>query len=183
MLLQLKVPIGPEEWDEDKEEFIPPPYITIEMEHTLVTISKWESKWRKAFLSKREKTSEEWIDYFKTMIVTPNINDNICDYMTEQNITDINNYIESPMSATYIQADDTGAPNKDVVTSELIYYWMTAHNIPFEECQHWHLNRLLTLIRVCNEKNAPPDKKRRKPNIEKRRAMNEARKKQFNSKG
>lgn len=181
-MLQIKVPISPEGWDEEKQEFVEPEVQILELEHSLDSLSKWESKWGKAFFSKRTKTSEEVVDYIKCMTLTPNVGDEIYMRLTNDNIKQINKYIEAPMTATYISDNGQSKSSRETVTSELIYYWMIALNIPFE-CQYWHINRLLTLIRVCNTKNQPPKKMRAKDVISRNAALNAARRKQFNSKG
>lgn len=182
-MLQLTVQLTPEGFDEKTQEFIDPQTITLEMEHSLSSISKWEEKWKKAFLSKREKTAEETFDYIKCMTLTPNVDPNVYNFLNEENVESINKYIEDPMTATYLPSEsDDKQQNKDTVTAELIYYWMIALNIP-PEYDKWHLNKLLALVNVCNVKNTPPDKRKRKPNLDARRALNEARKAKHNSKG
>ena len=113
---------------------------------------------------------------------TPNVDPDIFNYLSQKNVDDINNYIYAPMTATTVNDDKKGKKNSEILTSELIYYWMIALQIPFE-CQHWHLNRLLTLIRVCNVKNEPPKKMSKRETINRYAALNEARRKQLNSKG
>lgn len=181
-MLQIKVPINPEGWDEEKQEFIPPKEQILNLEHSLVSLSRWEAKWCKAFLGKQEKTNEEILDYIKCMTVTQNVNPDIYKYLTKGNIKQINDYIEAPMTATHISDNRKGVISNEVVTSELLYYWMIALNIPFE-CQKWHLNRLLTLIKVCSIKNQPPRKMSRREIMNRNAALNAARRKQLNSKG
>jgi len=179
-MLKLTTP-SRELYDEKNEEFITLKGQTIQLEHSLISISKWESKWNKAFLGKQKKTSEESLDYIRCMIITPNVDENIIHTMDQECVDKVEAYISAPMTATVIGGQKKGA-NKDVITSEVIYYWMVAHNIPFE-CQKWHLNRLLTLVSVCNAKNSPPSKMSKKDLIERNRSLNEARKRQFNHKG
>ena len=181
-MLQISVPITPEAWDEEKQEFVTPTYKTLQLEHSLVSLSKWESKWCKAFFSKREKTPEETIDYIKCMTLTQNVKSEVYEHLTRENIREINAYIESPMTATYFSENSNGKSNREVVTSELIYYWMIALNIPFE-CQKWHLNRLLTLVRVCNVKNQPAKKMSRREMANRNSALNAARRQQLNTRG
>ena len=181
-MLQLQVPITSEYYDEKNEVFIEPKYITLQLEHSLVSLSKWESKWNRAFFSKREKTPEEIVDYIKCMTITQNVKPEVYDRMSRDNIIQIQKYIEAPMSATYFAEDKNGKINKETVTSELIYYWMIALNIPFE-CQKWHLNRLLTLIRVCNLKNQPPKKMSKRDIMKRNSALNAARRNQLNTRG
>jgi len=181
-MLSITIP-AVEMWDEAKEEFVESrKEQTLHLEHSLVSLSKWESKWCKPFLRKGQKTDEEILDYIKCMTITQNVDPETYNYLTDKNIEDINSYIEAPQTATTFSNDPQGRGNGEVVTAELVYYWMIALNIPFE-CQKWHLNRLLTLIRVCNIKNQPP-KKRSKGDIMRRNAaLNASRRKQFNSKG
>lgn len=174
--------LGKEYYDEVNEEFVYPYQQTLELNHSLVSLSKWESKWCKPFLSSKEKTYEETLDYIKCMVNTPNVDPDIFNYLSQKNVDDINNYIYAPMTATTVNDDKKGKKNSEILTSELIYYWMIALQIPFE-CQHWHLNRLLTLIRVCNVKNEPPKKMSKRETINRYAALNEARRKQLNSKG
>ena len=154
---------------------------TLRLEHSLVSLAKWESKWRKPFLSKKEKTFDETIDYIKCMTLTQNVNDDVYKALTMKNIEDINNYIESPMTATTFPQEQTKR-NGEQITAELIYYWMIAMNIPME-CQKWHLNRLLTLIKVCSVKNQPPKKMSKREIMNRNAALNQARRQQMNSKG
>ena len=180
-MLQITVP-AVDLWDETKEEFITTKEQVLQLEHSLVSVSKWEAKWCKTFLSKKEKTYEETIDYIKCMTITQNVNPIVYKCLTNENIEQINKYISAPMTATWFSDDNAGAQNREQVTSELISYWMIALNIPFE-CQKWHLNRLLTLIRVCNIKNKPPKKMNRSEIMSRNAALNAARRRQFNSRG
>lgn len=172
-------------WDEIKNEFVFVEGKTLKLEHSLVSVSKWESKWNKAFLSKEEKTDEQTIDYVRCMTLTKDVDPKIYNYIPTSVMQQISKYIESPMTATWFNDDKTKpnqAANRETVTSELIYYWMIALNIPFE-CQRWHLNRLLTLIQVCNIKNTPPKKMSRSEIFKRNKALNEARKKKYNTNG
>lgn len=180
-MLRIVIP-AVEEWDENKQEFINAPEQILQLEHSLVSLSKWESKWCKAFMSKQEKTYEETLDYIKCMTVTQNVKPETYNRLTSSNVEEINKYIESPMTATYFSDNEKGRINNEVVTAELVYYWMIALNIPFE-CQKWHLNRLLTLIKVCNIKNQPPKKMSKGEIMSRNAALNAARKKQLNTRG
>lgn len=181
-MLQIDVPISPEGWDETKQEFVEPKVQTLCLEHSLVSISKWESRWHRSFFSKKERTPEETIHYIQCMTLTKNVSADVYSHLTRSNIEQINQYIENPMSATHFFEDKNNKSNRETITSELIYCWMIALNIPFE-CQKWHLNRLLTLIRVCNIKNQPPQKRNTQSTISQYAALNAARRQQFNSKG
>lgn len=180
-MLQITIP-AVELWDERKQEFVITKEQTLQLEHSLVSISKWESKWCKPFLTKQEKTFEETLDYIKCMTLTQNVDPEVYNYLTNENIKEINEYIGAPMTATYFSDEKTSKTSREQVTAELIYYWMIAFNIPFE-CQKWHLNRLLTLIKVCSIKNQPPKKRSRKEIMRRNAALNAARRKQLNTKG
>lgn len=181
-MLEIEVPMTQELWDEEKEEFIPAVTKVLRLEHSLISLSKWESKWCKPFLSKNDKTSEEILDYIKFMTLTQNVSEDVYDKLTQENIREIDQYINAPMTATTFAEDKNSKHNREIITSELIYYWMIALNIPFE-CQKWHLNRLLTLVRVCNVKNQPPKKMSKRDIMSRNAALNAARRKQLNSKG
>ena len=180
-MLQITIP-AKEAWNEDKEEFI---QITqehvLQLEHSLVSISKWEAKFHKPFLSKEEKSKEETLYYIKCMTITQNVKDEIFENLSKENIDEINNYILDPRTATTFYDNNVGS-SRETITSELVYYWMTALNIPME-CQKWHLNRLLTLIRVCNVKNAPPKKMSKRDIASRYASLNASRRKKFGSKG
>lgn len=173
---------SPEQWDEIKEEFVEAKRQTIKLEHSLVSLSKWESKWNKAFLSKTKKTFEETIDYIKCMTLTQNVDPDIYNYLSSDNFDTINKYIESPMTATKFSNEKENRSGGEQTTAELIYYWMISLNIPFE-CQKWHLNRLLTLIKVCSVKNQPAKKMSKRDIMSQNAALNAARRKQLNTKG
>lgn len=149
-----------------------------------MSLTKWESRWKKPFLDKGEKTAEEILDYIRCMTITQNVNPRVYNGLTEQNIAAINAYIEEPMTATTFSKTEQAQNRRSgsVVTSEIIYYWMIALNIPFE-CQRWHLDRLLTLIRVCNIKNQPPKKMNKKSVMSRNAALNAARRQRFKSNG
>lgn len=154
-MLKIVVPAS-DLFDEANDLFIQGKEQVLQLEHSLVSLSKWESKWKKPFLSKDDKTLEETIDYIKCMTITQNVDDTVYYRLTNENILAVNAYIDNPMTATSFGKEE-GRGSKEVITAEIIYYWMIAHTIPFE-CQKWHLNRLLTLVRVCNIKNAPAKK-------------------------
>ncbi len=181
-MLQITIPSRDDLWDESKGEFVTSKEQKLVLEHSLVSLSKWESKWCKPFLSKQEKTTEETIDYIRCMTLTQNVNPEVYNFLTDDNIRDVNAYIKAPMTATWFSNSNTGKQNREQITAELVYYWMIALNIPFE-CQKWHLNRLLTLIRVCEVKNSPPKKMSRREILNRNAALNAARRKQLNSKG
>lgn len=179
-MLQITIP-AVEQWDEKKQEFVTTKEQKLQLEHSLVSLSKWESKWCKPFLSKDKKTDEETIDYIRCMTLTQNVNPDIYNFVTDDNIKQVNDYIGEPMTATTFSSRKN-SPNREIVTSELIYYWMIELHIPVE-FQKWHLNRLLTLIQVCNIKNQPAKKMSRREIMSRNAALNAARKNKLHSKG
>lgn len=180
-MLQITVP-AQEFWNEATNEFINTKEVTLTLEHSLVSLSKWESKWCKPFLTKEPKTTEETLDYIKCMTLTQNVPSDVYSRLTPQNIREINDYIENPHTATTIHINQKGPKSSEIITSELIYYWMTALQIPWES-QKWHLNRLLTLIQVCNVKNQPPKKMSQRELMSRNSALNAARRQRLHSKG
>lgn len=171
-----------EQFDEAKQEFVSTKACTVQLEHSLVSLSKWESKWKKPFLSKGEKTIEETIDYVRCMTITQNISDDVYDNITVSVMREITEYIEADMTATTFAPTEKKATNREVITAEIIYFWMITFNIPFE-CQKWHLSRLLTLINVCNIKNQKQKPMSRKELANRNTALNAARRKALNSGG
>lgn len=155
---------------------------TLQLEHSLVSLSKWESKWHKPFMDESNKTLEEQIDYVRCMTLNSNVDPEVYNHLTNKNIDDIASYIKDPMTATVIYDNRNSAINKEILTAELIYYYMIQANIPFE-CQKWHLNRLITLIKVCGIKNQPDDNMPMSDVMSSNRALNEARRKMLNTKG
>lgn len=179
-MLTIKIP--DREWFNDAtQEFITVKGTTLQLEHSLVSLSKWEAKWNVPFLSKDEKTIEQTLDYIRCMTITQNVNPMVYEQLSEENIEQINKYINTSMTATTFNNLDIKS-SREIVTSELIYYWMITLNVPME-CQKWHLNRLLTLIRVCNAKNAPPKKMSARDIMSRNSALNAARRKKYNTKG
>lgn len=180
-MLRIVIP-EQELWDEEKQEFISRPERVLELEHSLDSLSKWESKWCKPFLSRKEKTDEETLDYIKCMTLTQDVEPEVYDRFTVDNFRQINKYIEAPMTATTFSDDKRAKGAHEIVTAEIMFYWMIALNIPLE-CQYWHLNRLLALVKVCNIKNAPAKKHSKRELISRNAALNEARRKQLNTRG
>lgn len=173
---------GEEHFDEETQEFTYPESVTLELEHSLVALSKWEAEYEKPFLSSDDKTEEEVLGYIRAMIQTPNIAPEVFDRLTLENLEEINNYINAKKSATWFSDDSHQSRNGEVITSELIYYWMIVFTIPLE-CENWHLSRLFTLIRVCNVKNAPPKKKSTAEIAARNRDLNARRKAQLGTRG
>lgn len=180
-MLEIIIP-ATEQWDEKNQEFITSKEQILRLEHSLVSLSKWESKWCKPFLSKENKTMEETIDYIKCMTLTQNVDPYVYNLLTMDNIKKVNEYISAPMTATTFSDSNKKSGGNEIITSELIYYWMISLNIPFE-CQKWHLNKLFTLIKVCSIKNQPPKKMSKKDIMSRNAALNAARRKQMNTKG
>ena len=185
-MIRITIPaVEREEFNEDTNEFLYTTVLkeqTLQLEHSLVSLSKWESKWRKAFLGKQDKTDEEILDYVKCMTLTQNVNPEVYNHLTAENYKQINEYIEAPMTATCFADDCQGRNGREIVTSELIYYWMIAYNIPVD-FQKWHLNKLLTLIRVCNVKSSSPKRMSKREIMKRNAALNAARRKQLNTRG
>lgn len=177
-------------FDDDKQEFSTIPGVTLHLEHSLISISKWEATWHKPFMDNADKmTNEEIIDYVKCMTLSSNkIDERVYWLISKENIEKIIAYIQNPMTATWFSDDKKNQKTKrEVITSELIYYWMVALQIPFE-CQKWHLNRLLTLVRVCNAKNeeSNPDPKRKptqRQMMARAAALNAQRQAKYHTKG
>ena len=153
----------------------------LQLEHSLVSISKWESKWKKPFLAKDIKTRDETIDYIRCMTITQNVDPNLYQCLTMDNIRKVNEYIEDPMTATTFKKKNPSSSSA-VITSEVIYYWMITLEIPME-CQKWHLNRLLTLIRVCDEKSQPGKKMSKKDVMSQYKSLNAARRARYGTRG
>lgn len=176
-----------EMWDEVKEEFIYQDEIEFEIEHSLYSIEKWEEKYHKPFMVDGNKSGEELIDYIRMMTLT-DVDPRIFNYLTPDAINEINAYMNDPHTATTFtkeQEEEFKSKNGNFVTAELVYYWMTAENIPFE-CRFWNINKLLTLIKVCSIKNKPNDKKDKKlssASLQARRAEMEARRAKYHTNG
>lgn len=180
-MLTVVVP-GVEMFDDSSQEFTTRGDVVLELEHSLVSLSKWESIFEKPFLGKEEKSTDEVIGYIKAMTLTPNVSDEVWEKLNEDNYQAINAYIDSKMTATWFNDQGKDSPNREVITAEVIYHWMITFQIPFE-CQHWHLNRLMTLIRVCNVKTTKPKKMSRSEIAAHNRAINAERRAQSGTKG
>ena len=180
-MLEITIP-SMDFFDESKEEFITTKEQVLKLEHSLVSISKWESKWKVPFLDKKEKTREQMIDYIKYMTLTQNVDPLIYEYLPEKALREIKDYIDDPMTASWFSDDDTKQHNHQIITSELIYYWMIQLNVPVE-FQKWHLNRLMTLIRTCNVNNAPPKKMSKSEILRRNKQRNEERKARLHTNG
>ena len=174
-MLQIVIPER-EYFDSEKEEFVYIKELKLTLEHSLISISKWESKWKKPFLDDRtEKTAEESADYIRCMSIGKEIDPLTLQWIPPETYKQINAYIADSMTATWFNETQKKPGSSQVVTSELIYYWMIAYHVP-SEYEKWHLNRLLTLIKICEIKNAPPKKMKRRDIYSRNAALNAARK-------
>lgn len=171
-----------EQYDPVKNEFYTVKKEVLNLEHSLLSVAKWESKWHKPYLSKEEKTEEELFDYIRCMAVSQNVDPKVFYSLTADDLKRIFDYIGDPMTATTF-SNQKQTRSREIITNELIYYWMVALNIPFEPCQKWHLNRLLTLIEVCSIKNQPPKKMSSKELAKRNSSLNAARRAKYGTRG
>lgn len=180
-MLSIDIP-GKELYNEMTGEFSYSKPVSLVLEHSLISVSKWEAKWHKPFLTMEEKTEEEFLDYIRCMTITPNVDPMVYLCLTNRNYAQIRAYMDDSMTATWFNEKDAGKNGKRIITSELIYCWMITLGIP-DRFEKWHLNRLLTLIRVCNAENTP--KKKMKPGdvLRQNSALNKARKSAHRSRG
>lgn len=171
----LKIHIKPEEyWDENNEEFVYLDAQVLELEHSLVALSKWEQEWEKPFLGPGERTVEETLGYIEAMVMTADYAPEVLQRLTQENLDAIIAYIDKKSTATFFNESVPGHLNRQIVTSELIYSWMNAFQID-KECEHWHLSRLFTLIRIHNVQNSPKKKVNRADQLNEMRRLNEQR--------
>ena len=183
-MLKITIPACVERYDEVNNCFLPATKEqTLSLEHSLVSISKWESKWHKPYFGQDKKTIEEFIDYVQCMTITQNVDPQVYStlVMRPDLLKTISDYIDESMTATTFPKKNT-PPNREIITSEVIYYWMVYYGIPFE-CQKWHLSKLMTLINVCNAKNAPKKKMNQQEIFSSNRALNAARRRKYNTRG
>jgi len=174
---------GQELFDERTQEFISTKPVVLKLEHSLISVSKWESKWHKPFLNDEEKTEEELLDYIRCMTITQNVDPNVYLCLTPLNHFEIRQYMNDSMTATWFNDKNKMPKSKQrATTSELIYYWMIELGIP-DRFEKWHLNRLLTLIRVCNIENSPKKKMKKNDIFKQNTSLNQARRKAMHSKG
>ena len=182
-MLSLLVP-GGEFWNETTEEFIYGKPQTLSLEHSLVSLSKWESKWNKPFLTKQDRKRKETIDYIRCMTLTQNVDPGVYDRISAAQIAEVNRYMNLPMTAAVFNIrDKQKKPYTEFVTAETIYYWMILYGIPFDPCQKWHLNRLFALIRFCSIKNSPGKKMSQKEILSSNAEINAARRKKYRTTG
>lgn len=169
-------------YDSQKNEFINYKEQKLQLEHSLVSLARWESKWKKPFLGKDPKNAEETIDYIRCMTITQNVDPEVYNRIPTSCVEQVKSYIDDTMTATWFNERQDKKPSRKVITAEIIYFWMISLNIPFE-CQKWHLNRLLTLIRVCDIENSPKKKMSKKDLASRNRSLNAARRQRTGSRG
>jgi hypothetical protein len=180
-MLKIIVP-GEEYYNELTETFEAVDSVELDLEHSLISLSKWESEFKIPFLSSGEKTPNQILSYIRCMVITPGVNSAVVSRFTQDNLTQVNSYIEDAYSATVFGTMPERRGRGETITSELIYYWMVAFTIPFE-CETWHLNRLFALIRICNIKNGKGKKMSRNELATRNRELNAQRKAQLNTTG
>lgn len=176
---------GEQSWDEKLEQFVYDDVIELELEHSLVSLSKWEAIWEKPFMASEEKTTEETLGYIEAMCLTPNVPPEVFQALNNDHYKQVNEYINAKMSATWfteIPGGSKGPSQRDIITSEIFYYWIFSAQIDIA-VENWHLNRLFTLLKVFNEKNAPPKKMRKGDAAAQRRMLNEQRRTQLKTSG
>jgi len=180
-VLVLNVP-ATEMFDDSKNEFVSGDAIKLRLEHSLVSVSKWESEYERAFLDNQAKTTEETLSYIRMMCLDDETPPEVFHRLPGECLDAVNKYINATMTATTFKELPSARGPREIITAEIIYYWMITHNIPFE-CQHWHLNRLLTLVKVCNRKNAPQQKMSKKDMLAQRRDLNAQRRAKLGTRG
>lgn len=169
-MLTIRVPLK-EGFNDDTQMWEVIESTELELEHSLASVSKWEQSFEKPFLGANEKTPEETLAYIMLMAVDPKTPPELFARLSEENFKQINEYINAKMTATWFREDKNQRPGRDIITAEVIYHWMIHYNV-WLEAEHWHLNKLLTLIRVCNEKSKTPTKKNRRDMIAERQRLN-----------
>lgn len=179
----LVVQIAPvDAWDEQRELFVSSPAAELVLNHTLVSLTRWESKWNQAFLGRTEKTEEQLIDYVKTMNSAPVPSPEVFNYLTQEQFQEIFEWMNKNPTATTVTEEGSKRPATETITAELIYYWISALQLPIE-CQNWHLQRMLTLVRIANIKNSPPKKLSKGEAMAKHRALLQQRRQQYGTNG
>ncbi len=173
---------GQDVFDDESQEFDVRGGVTLHLEHSLISLSKWEAKYEKPFLEQTEKSTEETLDYIKCMTITRNVSEDVYEDLSEENLSEIHEYIAAKKTATWFGGGPERSRRGETITSELIYYWMVVFQIPFE-CEKWHLNRLFTLIRICNNKQEKPKKMSRSEIAQRNRDLNARRKEELGTRG
>lgn len=171
-MLTITVPKS-EQFNNRTGEFLYTKETVLSLEHSLVSVAKWESKWHKPFLGQGEKSNEEILDYIKCMTISQNVDPLVFLALTQENINDIRDYINNPMTATTF-SDQNKRPGREIITAEIIYYWMISMSIPFE-CRKWHLNSLLALIHTVGLKNQPKKKMSKSAAMKQQHTLNASR--------
>ncbi len=177
-MLEIVIP-GREYWDEIDETFVSIKEQHLRLEHSLLSIRRWESKWHKNFLGRTDLTEEETMDYIRCMTINA-VDPLVYSSLTQANMNSIKAYCDDPMTATTFSGKQK--QNREIITAEIVYYWMIALNIP-PEYEKWHINQLLTLIKVCNIRNSPSKKKSKGEILAQNKALNDARKARLHTKG
>lgn len=157
--------------------------VELNLEHSLVSLSKWESKHEKAFFGPQEKSEGELADYVNHMIVDAEPPEDFLNRLTMFETTRIRQYIDSKQSATWFREDQKARPSQEIITSELIYYWLINFQIPFQPTETWHLNRLLTLVKICGIKQTKPRPMNKKQQMEEYRRLNAERRAKLGTSG
>lgn len=177
-------------WDESSERFIVVEETKLLLEHSLLSLSEWESEYKKPYLVnnprlKKQRTRKETLDYVKCMTLNRDevTDENVYLALSNKQLREIDEYINDKKTATTFVKNPIERPGGKFITSEFIYYWMSTFNIPYIPCESWHLNRLLTLIKVCSEEQKAPDKKNKRSNLEEQRRLNEMRRKELGTTG
>lgn len=178
----LKIRLVDEYWDSETNIFSYENEYVLRLEHSLISLWKWEARWRKSFLFTKEMTNEETLDYIRCMTLNPDPPDSVYERLSPEDRQKVVEYINNPMTASYFPDSKDEHGRSEIVTAELIYYWMVTYRIPFE-CEKWHLSRLLNLIRTCTIKNSTPKKRSQKEIMAQNAAMNAARRKKLNTRG
>jgi len=174
---------GEEYWDVESEKFVHPEAFELQLEHSLVSLSKWESEFKKPFLGPADKTSEEALAYIHAMILTPDISKEVLNLLSEENVDEIREYMATDQTATWFSEERPEAKSGELITNELIYFWLAHFNIPFHPAETWHLSRLFTLIRVANAKNSKPKKMSQAEIYERNKRLNAQRRKELGHNG
>lgn len=171
-----------EGYDEEKNEFVKEA-VSVQLEHSLVSLSKWESQFEKPFLTNDEKTPEEILAYIEAMIITPDFPVSLLSHLSQENAEQIKTYIESKQSATWFNERKQPTRTTETLTSELIYYWLAAYRIPFQPTETWHLSRIFSLIKIASVKNQKPEKMSRSEQIAQQREINARRRAELGTRG